>query len=75
MANDWVNMHLPSRRQMGRFILWATGRLTFSASLFLLDATTYTLQTCITVVKWCKTAVHNLVKVYTLAVTLGLCLG
>ena len=64
MANDWVNMHLPSRRQMGRFILWATGRLTFSASLFLLDATAYTLQTCITVVKWCKQSVHNLVKVY-----------
>lgn len=64
MANDWVNIHLPSRRQMARFILWGTGRLTFSAGIFLLDATSYSLQTCITVVKWCRQSVTNLVKVY-----------
>jgi len=64
MANDWISIHLPSRRQLGRFVLWGSGRLIFSASVFTLDAMSYTLQTCITVVKWCRQSVTNLVKVY-----------
>ncbi|AFY51369.1 hypothetical protein Nos7524_5682 (plasmid) [Nostoc sp. PCC 7524] len=64
MANDWIEMHLPSRQQLGRFLLWGLGRLTFSASIFLFDATSYALQTALTVVKWCRQSVYNLVKVY-----------
>lgn len=64
MVNDWIEMHLPSRQQLGRFVLWGSGRLIFSAGIFLLDATSYSLQACLTVVKWCRATVTHLIKVY-----------
>lgn len=64
MTVDWVDLRLPSRRQLVRFTAWGLGRLAFSASLFCLDTSSYILQTCVTVVKWSKAAILNLVQVY-----------
>lgn len=64
MANDWIDIRLPSGRQMGRFVLWGSGRLFFSGSLFLLDASTHVLESVVILFKWTKKATLNLIRVY-----------
>ena len=63
-ANSWVSVRLPNFKQVGRFLLWGTGRLCFSGTLFVLDATTYTLVTTQTVVKWTRQSIVNLLRLY-----------
>ena len=64
MANDWVSVRLPQPRQLGRFILWAAGRIGFSITLFTLDATSQTLSTAQTVLNWSRGSVVNLLRIY-----------
>lgn len=64
MANDWIDIRLPSGKQLGRFTLWGIGRLVFSGSLFVIDASTYVLQGTVTLLKWTKSAILNLIRVY-----------
>lgn len=62
--NSWVSLQLPALKQLGRFVLWGTGRVTFSATLFALDATSATLSTTQTGIKWLRGSVTNLLKIY-----------
>ena len=64
MSNDWIDIRLPSGRQLGRFLLWSGGRVIFSGIVFGLDATTHILLTLQTVIKWTRSAVFHLVRVY-----------
>jgi len=62
--SNWVEIKLPGLKQIAKFGFWSLGRLTFSGSIFVLDASFYTLQTGMTVIKWTKQAILNLVKIY-----------
>jgi hypothetical protein len=64
MASEWIQIRLPRFGQLGRFILWGIGRLSFSSSLFVLDASGIVLQTGITLIKWSRGALLNLLRVY-----------
>lgn len=64
MVTDWIKITLPRPSQIGRFILWGGGRLFFSGSLFLIDATNYSLLTVNTLLKWTRQSIINLVRVY-----------
>lgn len=63
-ASSWVALRLPTFKQIGRFLLWGSGRLTFSGILFSLDATSQTLATTQTIIKWTKQSVVNLLTIY-----------
>lgn len=63
-STSWVPVRLPNYKQIGRFLLWGTGRLCFSGTLFALDATTHTLITTQTVIKWTRQSVVNLLRLY-----------
>lgn len=45
-------------------MLWGTGRLCFSGTLFVLDASSQTLVTTQTVIKWTRQSIVNLLKLY-----------
>jgi hypothetical protein len=62
--NDWIGIHLPSRRQFVRFVVWVLGRLTFSFSLFILEVLRVTLQCIISVIDWCKVALLRIIRLY-----------
>lgn len=62
--NDWIGIHLPSRRQFIRFIVWTIGRLTFSFSLFTLEVVRISLQCIISVIEWCKVALKRVIRLY-----------
>ena len=64
MASDWVSVRLPQPRQLGRFILWGVGRVGFSCTLFAIDASSHTLATVQTHLKWSRGSVTNLLRVY-----------
>lgn len=64
MVNDWIKITLPRPGHIGRFVLWGSGRLVFSASLFLVDATNYSLLTVSTLLKWSRQSIVNLIRVY-----------
>ncbi|MGB3755055.1 MAG: hypothetical protein WBA07_01595 [Rivularia sp. (in: cyanobacteria)] len=64
MVNDWIKIILPRPGHIGRFILWGGGRLVFSSSLFIIDATNYSLLTASTLLKWSRQSIINLIKVY-----------
>lgn len=64
MSNDWIDVRLPSGRQLGRFFLWSVGRVSFSGMLFLLDGTSHVLGTLTTLVKWSRSATLNLIRLY-----------
>ena len=64
MGSDWIDVRLPTGRQLGRFILWSTGRVVFSGVLFCLDGTSQVLVTMTTLVKWTRGAAFNLIKLY-----------
>lgn len=61
---DWIKIVLPRPGHIGRFLLWGTGRITFSGCLFCIDATSYTLTTCNTLLRWTRQSITNLVRVY-----------
>ena len=64
MTTDWVSVRLPQHRQLGRFILWGVGRVGFSCTLFAIDASSHTLATVQTLLKWSRGCVTNLLRVY-----------
>ena len=64
MVADWIHIKLPRVNQIGRFILWAGGRLFFSSLLFIVDATNYTILTVSTLLKWTRQSIVNLIRVY-----------
>lgn len=64
MASDWVSVRLPQPRQLGRFVLWGVGRVGFSCTLFVIDASAQTLTTAQTLLKWSRGSVTNLLRVY-----------
>lgn len=64
MTTDWVSVRLPQPRQLGRFILWGVGRVGFSCTLFAIDASSHTLATVQTLLKWSRGGVTNLLRVY-----------
>ena len=64
MTTDWVSVRLPQPRQLGRFILWGVGRVGFSCTLFAIDASSHTLATVQTLLKWSRGCVTNLLRVY-----------
>lgn len=64
MVSDWVSIRLPQPRQLGRFVLWGVGRIGFSCTLFAIDASSYTLATAQTVLKWSRGSVTNLLRIY-----------
>lgn len=61
---DWIKIVLPRPGHIGRFVLWRTGRITFSGFLFCIDATSYTLTTANTLLRWTRQSITNLVRVY-----------
>lgn len=63
-ANSWISIYLPDWRVIGRFALWGVGRVGFSCILFGIDATTYTLGTTQTILKWSRLSIANLLRVY-----------
>lgn len=63
-ASSWVSLRLPTLKQIGRFALWGTGRLSFSGFLFTLDATSQTLSVAQTLIKWTRQSAVNLLKIY-----------
>ena len=64
MSKEWIEVRLPTGRQLGRFILWSMGRVTFSGVLFCLDGSRHVLEMGVTLVKWSKVATLNLVRLY-----------
>lgn len=62
--NDWVGIHLPSRRQFIRFIVWMLGRLSFSLILFALELLKITLQFIISVIEWCRSSLLRIIRLY-----------
>lgn len=61
---DWIKIVLPRPGHLGRFVLWGTGRVAFSGCLFCIDATSYTLTTANTLLRWTRQSITNLVRVY-----------
>ncbi len=64
MASDWISVRLPQPRQLGRFVLWGVGRVGFSCTLFVIDASAQTLATTQTLLKWSRGSVTNLLRIY-----------
>lgn len=63
-ASSWVFLRLPTLKQVGKFLLWGTGRLGFSATLFVLDASSSILTVAQTLIKWVRGSVTNLLRIY-----------
>lgn len=63
-ASSWVSIYLPNFKQIGRFLLWGTGRLCFSGTLFVLDSSNQCLVTTQTVIKWTRQSITNLLRLY-----------
>ncbi|MGD1909552.1 MAG: hypothetical protein ACFB2X_01395 [Rivularia sp. (in: cyanobacteria)] len=63
-ASSWVSLRLPTLKQIGRFALWGTGRLSFSGFLFTLDAASVALSVTQTLIKWTRQSAVNLLKIY-----------
>lgn len=63
-ANSWVQLRLPALQQFGRFLLWGSGRLCFSGTLFVLDASSATLTMTQTGIKWVRGSLINLLRIY-----------
>lgn len=61
---DWIKIVLPRPGHIGRFVLWGTGRITFSSCLFCIDATSYTLTAANTLLRWTRQSITNLIRVY-----------
>lgn len=64
MGTEWIKLHLPRPVQIGRFLLWGTGRIGFSLVLFGMDGTAAILMTAHTLVKWSRSSISNLLRVY-----------
>lgn len=65
MALDWVEIRLPNFQQMGKFLLWASGRVTFSLWLFGLHSLKMACKIGANVLEMTERASHQLLAVYT----------
>lgn len=61
---QWIKLHLPSTRHIGRFLLWAVGRCLISSWLFTLYSTTVLCKGIIQLAELTRQATINLLKVY-----------
>ncbi|WP_375470999.1 hypothetical protein [uncultured Nostoc sp.] len=61
---DWIKLHLPSWKHLGRFLLWGSGRVLISAWLFTLYGTIVLCKTVIHLAELTKQATLHLVKIY-----------
>lgn len=64
MALDWVEIRLPNFQQMGKFLLWAAGRATFSFWLFGLHSLKMACKVSASVLEMTERASHQLLAVY-----------
>ncbi|MBA3789551.1 ATP-binding protein [Patescibacteria group bacterium] len=64
MANSWVRLHLPGWQHIGRYILWGSGRVTFSLWLFGIHGLKTALKTGTAVLEMTERSTHHLLNVY-----------
>lgn len=64
MPSEWIRLHLPGWRHLGRYVLWGAGRVAFSFWLFGLSSVKETMKVGVKVVEMTERATLGLMQVY-----------
>ncbi|MBA3789570.1 ATP-binding protein [Patescibacteria group bacterium] len=64
MENNWIGLQLPEWKHIGRYLIWGSGRVTFSLWLFGLNSIKSTLKVGIVLTEMTERSTHHLLSVY-----------